>query len=71
MAKAISDSETLVANREADLAGLKEEVRRLEMYDPPNEHEKELDGSAYVVFAFLTFRDIGCLTWVQITISII
>lgn len=46
LAKAISDSEALVASREAELANLKEEARRLELYDPENEHEKQLDGSA-------------------------
>lgn len=57
LAKAISDAETLLANREAELAGLKDEARRLETYDSANEHEKELDGSAYVVFTFLTLVD--------------
>ena len=52
LAKAISDSETLLANREAELAGLKEEAKRLETYDSASEHEKELDGSAYVVLFF-------------------
>jgi kinetochore protein Spc24, fungi type len=46
LAKAISEAETLVANREAELARLKEEARKLEQYDPAFEHEKELDGSA-------------------------
>jgi len=48
LAKSISDTETMVVNREAELAALKDEARRLELYDPANEHEKELDGSAYV-----------------------
>jgi len=46
LAKSISDTETMVVNREAELAALKDEARRLELYDPANEHEKELDGSA-------------------------
>ena len=46
LAKAISDAETLAANREAELSSLKEEIRRLELYDPAAEHEKELNGSA-------------------------
>ena len=46
LAKAISDAETMAANREAELSTLKEEARRLELYDPAAEHEKELDGSA-------------------------
>lgn len=46
LAKAISDAETLAANREAELSRLKEEARKLELYDPAIEHEKELDGSA-------------------------
>ena len=45
LAKAISDAEALAANREAELSTLKEETRRLELYDPAAEHEKELDGS--------------------------
>lgn len=45
LAKAISDEETLAASREAELSALKEEARRLELYDPAAEHEKELDGS--------------------------
>jgi kinetochore protein Spc24 len=45
LAKAISDAETLAANREAELSRLKEEARKLELYDPAVEHEKELDGS--------------------------
>ena len=46
LAKAISEAETLAANREAELSALKEEARRLELYDPAAEHEKELEGSA-------------------------
>jgi kinetochore protein Spc24 len=49
MAKAISDCEALLANKEAELAALKEEARRLETYDPAVEHGKELDGNLYVV----------------------
>lgn len=48
LAKSISDAEGLVISREAELAALKEEARRLEDYDPAFEHEKELDGTAYV-----------------------
>jgi hypothetical protein len=50
MAKAISDCETLLANKEAELAALKEEARTLETYDPAVEHGKELDGTLYVFF---------------------
>ena len=46
LAKAISDAETLVGDRKAELSRLKEEARELELYDPAVEHEKELDGSA-------------------------
>ena len=46
LAKSISDVEGLVASREAELAALKEEARKLEDYDPALEHEKELDGTA-------------------------
>jgi hypothetical protein len=49
MAKAISDCEALLANKEAELAALKEEARTLETYDPAVEHGKELDGNLYVV----------------------
>ncbi|KXN82549.1 putative kinetochore protein spc24 [Leucoagaricus sp. SymC.cos] len=44
--KAISDMEGEIGAKEAELAALKEEARRLEEYDPAVEHEKELDGSA-------------------------
>ncbi|KAF9264862.1 hypothetical protein L218DRAFT_899998 [Marasmius fiardii PR-910] len=44
--KSISDAEDQVASREAELAALKEEARRLDEYDPALEHEKELDGTA-------------------------
>lgn len=43
--KAISDMESEIGSKEAELAALKEEARRLEEYDPAAEHEKELDGS--------------------------
>lgn len=46
LAKSISDVEGLIASREAELAALKEEARKLEDYDPALEHEKELDGTA-------------------------
>lgn len=46
LAKAISDAEGLAGSKEAELAALKEEARRLEAYDPAVEHTKELDGSA-------------------------
>lgn len=49
MAKAISESEGLLANKEAELAALKEEARNLELYDAALEHGKELDGTAYAV----------------------
>ena len=52
LAKAISDLEASVVNKEAELASLKEESRKLELYDPANEHEKELDGNAYVLYKF-------------------
>ena len=43
--KAISDTEGMITAKEGELARLKEEARRLEEYDPPLEHEKELDSS--------------------------
>jgi kinetochore protein Spc24 len=43
--KAISDMESEIGSKEAELAALKEEARKLEEYDPAAEHEKELDGS--------------------------
>jgi len=60
LAKAISDAEALAANREAELSVLKEEARRLELYDPAAEHEKELDGSALrlAIFKGLGFEPI-------------
>lgn len=48
LAKAISDAETMLGSKEAELAALKDEVRRLEGYDPALEHEKDLDSSAWV-----------------------
>ncbi|KDR81818.1 hypothetical protein GALMADRAFT_114540 [Galerina marginata CBS 339.88] len=45
LAKAISDAETMLASKDAELSALKEEARRLEVFDPALEHEKELDGS--------------------------
>ena len=48
--KSISDAEEQVASREAELAALKEEARKLEEYDPASEHERDLDGSASVLF---------------------
>ncbi|KAF8911146.1 hypothetical protein CPB84DRAFT_1743251 [Gymnopilus junonius] len=45
LAKAISDAEAMLASKEAELSALKDEARRLEVYDPALEHEKELDGS--------------------------
>jgi kinetochore protein Spc24 len=50
MAKAISECEALLTNKEAELAALEEEARRLESYDPAVEHGKELDGTVYVTF---------------------
>jgi kinetochore protein Spc24 len=38
-----------IGNKEVELAALKEEARKLEEYDPATEHEKEMDGDAYVV----------------------
>jgi kinetochore protein Spc24 len=43
--KAVSDMQGDIGSKEAELAALKEEARRLEEYDPAAEHEKELDGS--------------------------
>jgi len=61
LAKAISDAETLAANREAELSRLKEEARKLELYDPAVEHEKELDGSALrlAIFKGMGFEPIA------------
>ncbi|KAL0947088.1 hypothetical protein HGRIS_013229 [Hohenbuehelia grisea] len=46
LAKAISDYEGLLANKEGEYTALKEEARRLEESDPALDHEKELDGTA-------------------------
>jgi len=43
--KAIGEIESEIGSKEAELAALKEGVRKLEEYDPATEHEKELDGS--------------------------
>jgi kinetochore protein Spc24, fungi type len=50
LAKSISELDGLIASREGELAALKEETRLLEEYDPAAEHQKELDGTAYVFF---------------------
>lgn len=60
LAKAISDAEGLLASKEAELASLKEEARRLEEYDPALEHEKELDGSACVMLSLLQLQLLIC-----------
>ena len=58
LAKAISDAETMLGSKEAELAALKDEVRRLEGYDPALEHEKDLDSSAWVlIMPFLLCTD--------------
>ncbi|KAG5651778.1 hypothetical protein H0H81_007417 [Sphagnurus paluster] len=46
LAKSISDMESLLASKEAELAMLKDEARQLEDYDPALEHQNELDGTA-------------------------
>ena len=46
LAKAINDAESSLASKEAELASLKEEARRLEECDPAAEHERELNGTA-------------------------
>ncbi|KAF5331054.1 hypothetical protein D9619_006015 [Psilocybe cf. subviscida] len=46
LAKSISDAETMLGDKEGELTALKEEARRLEVYDPAAEHAKELNGSA-------------------------
>lgn len=48
LAKAISDAETMLGSKDAELSALKDEARRLEVYDPAADHEKELDGNKYV-----------------------
>lgn len=55
LAKAISDAEAMLASKEAELSTLKDEARRLEVYDPALEHEKELDGSTYVFLLAILF----------------
>ncbi|KAF8201465.1 hypothetical protein BJ912DRAFT_1019420 [Pholiota molesta] len=45
LAKAISDAETMLGSKDAELSALKDEARRLEVYDPAADHEKELDGN--------------------------
>ena len=46
LVKAVTDGEGLLASKEAELAALKDEARRLEDYDPALEHESQLDGTA-------------------------
>ncbi|KAF8626220.1 hypothetical protein AX15_004909 [Amanita polypyramis BW_CC] len=43
--KSISDAEGMITSKEAELARLKEEARKLEECDPAAEHEKELDST--------------------------
>ncbi|TFK55243.1 hypothetical protein OE88DRAFT_1654001 [Heliocybe sulcata] len=56
LGKAINDAESQLAYKEAELAQLKEEARRLEESDPATEHENELDGTA---LRLAVFRGIG------------
>jgi kinetochore protein Spc24 len=62
MAKAISECEALLTNKEAELAALKEEARKLESYDPAVEHGKELDGTVSVAFPCPLFMCAECQT---------
>lgn len=48
LAKSISDAENTLASQEAELAALRDEYQRLKDYDPATEHQKDLDGTAYV-----------------------
>jgi kinetochore protein Spc24 len=43
LAKALNDAESALANKQAELTRLKEELRQLEQSDPAAEHE--LDGT--------------------------
>jgi kinetochore protein Spc24 len=45
LAKAISERESTLARKEAELAALKEDLRSLEASEPAVEHAKELDGT--------------------------
>ncbi|KJA20213.1 hypothetical protein HYPSUDRAFT_68618 [Hypholoma sublateritium FD-334 SS-4] len=45
LAKAISDAETSLGSKDAELSALKDKARQLEVYDPAVDHEKELDGA--------------------------
>ena len=49
LAKAISDAETSLGSKDAELSALKDEARQLEGYDPAMDHEKELDGATYAL----------------------
>ncbi|KAF9246468.1 hypothetical protein BU15DRAFT_85226 [Melanogaster broomeanus] len=44
LAKAIRDSESSLASKEAELAALKQKARELEESDPAQDHQRELDG---------------------------
>jgi kinetochore protein Spc24, fungi type len=46
--KSIGDTEDLIASKEAELATLKEQARKLEVYDAADEHDAQLDGNTYV-----------------------
>lgn len=46
LCKAINEFEGLLANKEAELATLREETRELEDCDPAAEHKKDLDSTA-------------------------
>ena len=45
LCKAINECESLLANKEAELANLREETRLLEECDPAVEHANELDST--------------------------
>lgn len=45
LAKSISDTETLLVRQESELAALKEDSRKQEIFDPAIDHQGELDGT--------------------------
>lgn len=49
LAKAISDAETSLGSKDAELSALKDDARQLEVYDPAVDHERELDGTTYAL----------------------
>jgi len=57
-AKSINDAEGILTNKEAELAGLKEECTKLEASDPATEHELDATALKLAFFKGLGFEPV-------------